>query len=146
MTITCDVHGLIYNLLFVGFVGVREPTFLLRPSSKALYLEILSPSFTSTRKKCTLLNSLLNHLMEEEEKLQADGKFLFCSYLYLTYFSILITHFTIESTCLKNKQGVKKEPLFYKPLGLRNKKKISVEKANYSCCSKKYIQLSANIL
>lgn len=58
----------------LGFIGIRYPSLLLRDSCKRLYKEILSPTYTATKVKFTVMRSLQNHLMEEENRLQQAEK------------------------------------------------------------------------
>lgn len=61
-------------MLAIGFIGIRYPSLLLRDSCKRLYKEILSPTYTATKVKFTVMRSLQNHLMEEENRLQQAEK------------------------------------------------------------------------
>ena len=56
--------------LFLGFIGIRYPQYLLQGSCLALYQEILSPKALSTKAKFIVMKSLQNHLMEDENRMQ----------------------------------------------------------------------------
>ena len=53
---------------------MRHPAYLLMENCKKLYQEILNPNATSIKAKFTVLKSLLNHLVEEENRLHIAEK------------------------------------------------------------------------